>query len=78
VPTVHCGCDVSACKATPHAGKKDCSSTADAPSWGESAGWGETEGAWDGPMDWNVRRGKDKLVPVCRECNLMMSVTESG
>jgi hypothetical protein len=78
VPAVNCGCNVSNCKATPHAGKKNCSSTCDAPSWGESAGWGESKEEWDGPMDWNVRRIAEQLVPVCRECNLMMSMTEPG
>jgi hypothetical protein len=78
VPAVNCGCNVSNCKATPHAGKKNCSSTCDAPSWGESAGWGESKEEWDGPMDWNVRRIAERLVPVCRECNLMMSMTEPG
>jgi hypothetical protein len=78
VPTVSCGCDVSGCPAAPHTGKKQCSSTADARSWGESASWGETEGVWDGPLDWNVRRVGDSLTPVCRECNLIISGTEAG
>jgi hypothetical protein len=78
MPTVNCGCDVSNCPAPPHAGKKSCSSVADAPSWGESAAWGESEGVWDGPLDWNVRRINERLVPVCRECNLIMAGTEAG
>jgi hypothetical protein len=78
VPIVNCGCDVPKCAAPPHTGRKTCSSTAEAPSWGESGGWGESEGVWDGPLDWNVRRVEERLVPVCRECNLIMSGTEGG
>jgi hypothetical protein len=78
VPIVNCGCEVPKCAAPPHTGRKTCSSTAEAPSWGESGGWGESEGVWDGPLDWNVRRVEERLVPVCRECNLIMSGTEGG
>lgn len=78
MPIVSCGCDVPKCAAPPHTGRKACSSTAEALSWGESSGWGESEGVWDGPLDWNVRRVEERLVPVCRECNLIMSGTEGG
>jgi hypothetical protein len=78
VPIVNCGCEVPKCAAPPHTGRKTCSSTAEAPSWGESGGWGESEGVWDGPLDWNVRRVEERLVPFCRECNLIMSGTEGG
>jgi hypothetical protein len=73
---VSCGCNVPKCKATPHVGKPRCSATCDAPTWGDDDRWSGSDTTWDGELDWNVRKIGDKIVPVCRECNLMMAMTD--